>query len=78
MAFYFSLTRWSLFDATFITEAEIDAVRTGQVRGQTRHQKVVFGCHCALDTAARRRSVSTDTQAFLRGTLKKRVTDNHP
>jgi len=67
-----------LFDAELVTDAEIDSFCLGQVRSQTCDEKVVLGCHRALDAASRRRSVFTDMQAFLSDTFKKRVADNHP
>lgn len=60
-----------LFGAALITQAEIDAFCSSQVRSQTCNEKVVFGRHCALDAASRRKSVLAHTQAFLRRTFQK-------
>src|SRR6476646_11774758 len=46
-----------LFDAALITEAEIDSLCSGQVRGQAPDENIIFRGHRALDTASGRRSV---------------------
>ncbi len=42
-----------LFDAAFITKAEIDSLCAAQVRGQASDENVVIRGHSALDAASR-------------------------
>src|SRR5215831_16434681 len=67
----------TLFYATIVAEAQIDTHCGVQVRGKAPNEDVVFRCHGTLDAASRGRGVFTNTQAFLRGALEKRVAHNH-
>jgi hypothetical protein len=63
----------NLFNATIVTDTEIDTFCRAQVRGMAPNEDVVLRRHGTPDAASRGRPVFTNTQAFLRGALEKRI-----
>jgi len=67
-----------LFDTLLVTNAEIDAPDSAEIRSETPYEDVVFRGDGALDASSGRGSVLTDSQALGGGTLQEGVAQDHP